>query len=92
MRNIMAFYRLLKEATKEQFEKATPLKRTYNCFIHHNLQQPSVALQKQDFEQGLSLLAPYTVSHGSLPCLKVEVVDGCVQFLMRSDEWKPGTF
>lgn len=90
MRNIMAFYRLLKEAIKEQFEEATPLKRAYNCFIHHNLLQPSVTLKKQDFEQGLCLLAPYTISHGSLPPLEVEAVDGCVQFQMRSEEWKSG--
>ncbi|MCQ2239842.1 MAG: hypothetical protein MJZ73_11500 [Bacteroidaceae bacterium] len=90
MRNIMAFYRLLKEAIKEQFEEATPLRRAYNCFIHHNLLQPSVALKKQDFEQGLCLLAPYAVSHGSLPSLDVEAVEGCVQFQMKSEEWKSG--
>lgn len=90
LRNIMAFYRLLKDLIKEQFEEASPLKRAYNCFIHHNLLLPAVILEKQAFDQGLCLLAPYVISHGSLPSLQAEIVDGRIRFQMKKDEWKQG--
>lgn len=88
MRNILATYRLLKGAIKEQFEEATSMKRPYNCFIHHNLLLPAVELSKKDYDMRLGLLAPYIVSHGSLPPLNIQVNTDTIQFQMKYEEWK----
>lgn len=88
MRNILATYRLLKAAIKEQFEEATSMKRPYNCFVHHNLLLPAIELSKKDYDMRLGLLAPYIVSHGSLPPLDIQVNTDTIQFQMKSEEWK----
>lgn len=88
MRNILATYRLLKGSIKEQFEEATSMKRPYNCFIHHNLLLPAVELSKKDYDMRLGLLAPYIVSHGSLPPLNIQVNTDTIQFQMKYEEWK----
>ena len=88
MRNILATYRLLKAAIKEQFEEATSMKRPYNCFVHHNLLLPAVELSKKDYDTKLGLPAPYIVSHGSLPPLDIQVNTDTIQFQMKYEEWK----
>ena len=88
MRNILATYRLLKAAIKEQFEEATSMKRPYNCFIHHNLLLPAIELSKKDYDMRLGLLAPYIVSHGSLSPLDIQVNTDTIQFQMKYEEWK----
>ena len=88
MRNILATYRLLKGAIKEQFEEATSMKRPYNCFVHHNLLLPAVELSKKDYDMRLGLLAPYIVSHGSLPPLDIQVNADTIQFQMKYEEWE----
>lgn len=90
MRNILAFYRLLKGAVKTQFEEADSLNRPYNRFVHYNLLLPAVDLSKQDYSKRLCIPAPYIVSHGSLPSLEVCSGTNCIQFQMKQEEWKPG--
>ena len=89
MRNILATYRLLKAAIKEQFEEATSMKRPYNCFVHHNLLLPAIELSKKDYDMRLGLLAPYIVSHGSLPPLDIGDNNDTIQFQMKAEDWKP---
>lgn len=88
MRNILIYYRMLKELLREQFEESSNANRPYNCFIHHNLLLPAVELSKEDFQYRRSLLAPYFVSNGTLTPLQTTVVDGCLQFQMNKKEWK----
>ena len=49
-----------------------------------------VELPQSDYNKGLSVLAPYIISFGSLPPLEVVVEDNSLRFCMKSEEWEKG--
>lgn len=68
MRNILAYYRLLKDVIVEQFEDSSGVRKSpYHSFVHHNILLPPVELPQAEYNKGLSVLAPYIISFGSLP-------------------------
>mgnify|MGYP004573597445 CR=1 FL=1 len=91
MRNILAYYRLLKDVIVEQFEDSVGVGRSaYHSFLHHNILLSPVELPQPDYNKGLGIIAPYIISFGSLPPLEVSVEDGSLQFSMKSEEWEEG--
>ena len=91
MRNILAYYRLLKDVIVEQFEDSSGVRNSpYHSFVHHNILLSPVELPQSDYNKGLSVLAPYIISFGSLPPLEVAVEDNSLRFCMKSEEWEKG--
>ena len=87
MRNILAYYRLLKDVIVEQFEDSSSVRKSpYHSFVHHNILLSPVELPQSDYNKGLSVLAPYIISFGSLPPLEVVVEDNSLRFCMKSEE------
>lgn len=73
MSNCVAIYRANAEWMKKYaFEVKKNFWSVYNAFMSANLSANDILLAKSDVELGAAVAAPYTMTKGSLPSVKVE--------------------
>lgn len=90
MRNLLAFYRVVADAIRLQFNDEKGHGRPYNLFVGQNLKMPAVELPEDDYKKGNCILAPYIISYGKLKPLEPEVVDGCLRVEAKPELWRKG--
>ncbi len=69
--NVLAVYRALQPYMKDCFETKTGGQTDYNRFASINLQSTPVYMEKSSARMGAAIVAPYTISQGSLPSIQV---------------------
>ena len=69
--NVLAVYRALQPYMKDCFETKTGGQTDYNRFASINLHSTPVYLEKSSARMGAAIVAPYTISQGSLPSIQV---------------------
>lgn len=74
--NIIANYRVLKDALREGWENIPEGQSLFNQFISVNARTAPYALTKSDFKAGACIVAPYQITRGSLDPIKVDTSAG----------------
>lgn len=65
--NIVSLYRVLRPMMKYAFEAKKRTQSDYNAFMSANITSSPIALTKQEAAAGACVVAPYTITRGSLP-------------------------
>lgn len=90
MRNLLAFYRVVADAIRLQFNDEKGHGSPYNLFVGKNLKMSAVELPEEDYKKGNCILAPYIISYGRLTPLEPEVIDGCLSVYVDPEKWRKG--
>ena len=71
--NLVALYRLNQPwMFRGAFENKGKTLSDYNAFVQANLSATEVALTKQEVNAGACVLAPVTITKGTLPCIQLQ--------------------
>lgn len=74
--NLVAGYRILKEAIARGFENKPENRSVYNEFVSANLATNAVSLSREEANAGAFVIAPYQVTRGTMPEILQTVNDG----------------
>ena len=74
--NIIQMYKGIMPLLQCGFENKTAGVSDYNMFVKVNMQHAPVYLTKSEVAGGACIVAPYTITQGSLPAIVVEAVNG----------------
>lgn len=69
--NIVALYRVLRPMMKYAFESKKRTQSDYNAFMSANITSSPIALTKQEAAAAACVVAPYTITRGSLPSVQI---------------------
>lgn len=84
--NIVALYRVLKPMMKYAFENKKRTQSDYNAFMSANISYSPIALTKQEAAAGACVVAPYTITRGTLPSVQIaEDTEGFVTNIFMPD-------
>ncbi|MCQ2300830.1 MAG: DUF6266 family protein [Bacteroidales bacterium] len=92
--NIVSLYRVLKPMMKYAYEGKKRTQSDYNAFMSANITNSPVALTKQEAAAGACVVAPYTITRGSLPAVSLSASnEGWVTdiFVGEFDDWAGAT-
>lgn len=73
--NLVNFYRVAKPMMKYAFENKKRTQSDYNALMSANVTTSPIALTKQEAAAGACVVAPYTITQGSLPSVEVNAVN-----------------
>ena len=73
--NVVSFFRQNRDLMARAFERKSANLSDYNRFMQLNIPIASVALTRDDFLRGVSILQAYTISDGSLPAINSSVLE-----------------
>lgn len=73
--NLVSFYRVAKPMMKYAFENKKRTQSDYNALMSANVTASPIALTKQEAAAGACVVAPYTISQGSLPSITIKSAD-----------------
>ncbi|KAA6324150.1 hypothetical protein EZS27_026488, partial [termite gut metagenome] len=71
--NVVATYQLMAEFLRGAYEPKPHAVSYYNLFMKYNLSSVNVYLTKEEAAVKACVVAPYQVSHGTLPPIEISV-------------------
>lgn len=73
--NLVSTYRALKDSIARGFENKPENRSVYNEFVSANLANNAISLTSEEATAGVCIIAPYTVTRGTMPAISQTVID-----------------